>query len=399
MKYWPIVLLSLAFLLPLTAAAQDPPRSYWVVIGAFRQEANADRLVKAASKQGLSAQKAINPAKDLFYVYIFQSNTSKPAFAQVIKIKAETNYKDAWVFRGTLDVPGAITEQPTVPPVVEPEPTPAQPEVQPEPEPEQQPVEPTPTVEEQQPAIVPAVVEEKPKPAGKPFLFRMVSEASGNPVVGEVHVFESAKASQYQIFKANELVYLPPPQNRNATYVIASLAAGYKEMRRTISYADPAASATETGPDQEFVISLPLVRVKTGDYIEFSNVRFFQNTAILQPESQNELDGLAQLMKENTKYKIRIHGHCNGEGNRDIVSKGSSPEFFATHKDNLRENASAKRLTQLRADIVKEYLVSQGIEEGRIQTKAEGGKYIIFPRNSTLASRNDRVEVEVKKGK
>ena len=396
MKYWLIVVLSLAFLLPLTAAAQDPPRSYYVVIGAFRQESNADRLVKAASKQGLSAQKAINSAKDLFYVYVFESSTSKPAFAQVIKVRAETEYKDAWVFRGPLDRPGEKPEQPTAPPVVEPEPEP----VQPEPEPEPKPVEPTPVVEEpKQPPVEPAVVEEKPKPAGKPFLFRIVSEATGNPIVGEVHIFESAKASQYQIFKANELVYLPAPQNRNATYVIASLAAGYKEMRRTINYADPSASATETGPNQEFVISLPLVRVKTGDYIEFSNVRFFQNTAILQPESQNELDGLAQLMKENAKYKIRVHGHCNGEGNRDIVSKGSSPEFFATHKDNLKENASAKRLTQLRADIVKEYLMAQGIEENRIQTKAEGGKYIIFPRNSTLAARNDRVEVEVKKGK
>lgn len=389
----------LAFLLSFQLFAQSG-KQYYVVIGAFKNLANAERLVAKANQQGLQATLQLNAARDLNYVFVLQTSDSKEAFARVIKVKAETEYKDAWVFAGSLgDVAAtpAVVEKEPEPIVTQPEPVIEKPvEVVPAPaeEPKADSVAMPPAVE---PATVEPVVIEKP--AGKPFVFRMTSEATGNEITGEIHVLESGKATQYQSFRSNETVYLLPPKNRAATYQIITFAPGYKEMKRTINYADPAASASETGPNQEFVISLPLVRVKTGDYIEFSNVRFFQNTAILQPDSKNELDGLVQLMNENAKYKINIHGHVNGEGNRDIVSKGNSTEFFDTNNDNLKENANAKRLSQLRADIVKEYLVSQGINESRIQTKGEGGKQLIYPKGSTLASRNDRVEVEIKKGR
>lgn len=369
-------------------------------------QANAERLTQQANRENLGARYALNPAKGLHYVYVFESKESKKAFAEVIRIKAATKYVDAWVFIGRL----GETEVTTIP---EPDPQPEvvtekkkdEPAVVVEEKKEEPAIEETqPVVEEPAPVVqkadsTPPLAEEKPKPVGKPFFFRMISEATGNAVVGEVHVLESGKATQYQAFRSNELIYLDAPKNRNGTYQVVTLAPGYKEMKRVVNFNNPAASATETGPNQEFVISLPLVRVKMGDYIEFSNVRFFPNTAILQPEAQNELDGLVQLLKENEKYKIKIHGHVNGEGARDFVSKGSSTEFFTTSTDNLKENGTAARLSQLRADIVKEYLVSQGIAEKRITSKGEGGKQMIYPRNSTLASRNDRVEVEIKKGK
>lgn len=393
-QFSPVLLAFLLSILSIQLFAQSG-KQYYVVIGAFRNLANAERLVAKANKQGLQATLQLNTARDLNYVFVLQTSNSKEAFARVIKVKAETEYKDAWVFSGILgnvETTPVVVKQTPEPIVTQPEPV------------VEQPVEVVHTpVEEPKadsvatpPVVEPAVVE---KPAGKPFLFRMINEATGNEVMGEVHVLESGKATQYQSFKSNETIYLQAPKNRTATYQIVTFAPGYKEMKRTINYADPSASASETGPNQEFVISLPLVRVRMGDYIEFSNVRFFQNTAILHPDSKNELDGLVQLMNENTKYKINVHGHVNGEGNRDIVSKGNSTEFFDTNNDNLKESANAKRLSQLRADIVKEYLVSQGIDAGRIKTKGEGGKHLIYPKGSTFASRNDRVEVEIKKGR
>lgn len=406
-RFWSVLALALPFCLALSfrLSAQSSPPRYFVVIGAFQVQGNAERLTALANKENLSAQYAINPAKGLFYVYVFESGESKKAFAEVIRIKAQTKYADAWVFKGHLGETVAATQpEPEPQPVVVPEEKKEEPVVVEEKKEEPVVEEPKPIVEEPDPIVekadsTPPIVVEKPTPAGKPFLFRMISEATGNTVVGEVHVLESAKATQYQAFRSNELIYLEAPKNRNGTYQIVTLAPGYKEMKRVVNFNNPAASATETGPNQEFVISLPLVRVKMGDYIEFSNVRFFSNTAILQPEAQNELDGLVQLLKENEKYKIKIHGHVNGEGTRDIVSKGNSTEFFATSTDNLRESGSASRLSQLRADIVKEYLVAQGIDGKRITAKGEGGKQMIYPRNSTLAARNDRVEIEIKKGK
>jgi outer membrane protein OmpA-like peptidoglycan-associated protein len=194
-------------------------------------------------------------------------------------------------------------------------------------------------------------------------------------------------------------VYLPAPRNSTGTFQVKTLAPGYKESKRSISYADPANSAASVGPDAEFVIALPLVRVKQGDYIEFTNVRFFQNTVILHPDARGELSGLAALMKENPSYKVVVHGHCNGEEARDITTLGTSTEYFATAPGNVRENVDAKRYTSLRAETVKAFLVQEGVEPSRIKTKGEGGKNLIYPKNSTLSARNDRVEVEVKKGR
>lgn len=380
---------------PLRAQSED---HYYVVIGAFRIVENAERFVNSVQSDFPAARMAFNQAGGIYYVYVFERSLAKEAFAEAIRMKAETPYKDAWVFKGQLG-----EQERSTPPVVKeetrPEPlTPPVEETKPDPKPVVAPPieEPAPTEPEKEAEVVP---EEKPTPVGKPFVFKMTSEATGNPVTGEVQILESANATEYQSVKSNELVYLTPPKNRAATYHLVTLAPGYKPMKRVINYSNPQAAASEVGPQQEFVIALPLVRVKTGDYIEFSSVRFFPNTAILQPESQNELDGLAQLMKENEKYKIKIHGHVNGEGNRDIVSKGGSTEFFTPTNENVRENANAKKLSQLRADIVMEYLVAQGIDPGRIQTKGEGGKQLLYPKGSTLAGRNDRIEVEIKKGK
>jgi outer membrane protein OmpA-like peptidoglycan-associated protein len=216
-------------------------------------------------------------------------------------------------------------------------------------------------------------------------------------VNGEVHILTSPKATQYQAFPLNKIVYIKAPSSGVLSAVVA--APGYKEMGKAINYEDPAASSAEIGTQQEAIISFPLVRVKLGDYVEFANVHFFPNTAILQPEAKNELDGFVDLMKENLKYKIKIHGHCNGKKSRDITSKGNSTNFFAPDPANLKETASAKKLSEYRAQIVKDYMVSQGIEASRIGVKGEGGNQMVYLSNSSHAARNDRVEIEVSKSR
>jgi len=370
--------------------AQNSPSRYYVVIGAFTRQENAVKFADRANKLNFSAQYAINTERNLYYVYILDTGSKKDAFAFLVKIRVETEYKQAWIFSGQLG------QQQTAEVIQkEPEPVKEEPivEVKKE-EPKKDSVITAPAVKVDSTAVK---AELKPKPDGKPFYFKLTNGEGGNEVNGEVHIMTSARSNQYQAFPVNRLVYIKAPTG--GTLQITTLAAGYKEMKRAINYSDPAASAAEVGANQEAIIAFPLIQVSSGDYVEFSNVRFFQNSAILQPESKNELDGLIDLMKGNPKYKIKIHGHCNGNKQRDAVSKGSSAEFFAPDPGNVKESVSAKRLTELRAEIVKDYLVSQGIEEDRISIKAEGGKANIYPSNSTLAIHNDRVEVEITRGK
>lgn len=376
-----------------SANAQTEP-NYYVVIGVFAKLDNAVRYTNQANQKGFSAQYAINPRKQWNYVYLFQSNDKRKAYAFLIRLRAESEYKDAWVYTGQLGdgQPAVVEEKPVEEKPVE--------EVKPvEEKPVEEPIK-IDTAKVDSTAMKPVEekpIEEKPivkKPAGKPFIFKLQT-AEGEAVTGEVHVQESANATRYQAFKGNETVYIEAPQNARGNYVVVTQAAGYQPVSMILSYREP---SPETGPDGEAIIQIEVSKVKRGDYIDFTNVRFFRNSSILEPVAQNELDGLVDLMKESTGYKIRIHGHCNGNQDKEGSILGSSTNFFALEPGkNKIGKFSAKELTTERAATVKAYLVSQGIAASRIDIKGEGGKIPLYPEGGTLGQYNDRVEIEITK--
>ena len=394
-----ILYLAIFALLPVLAQSQSgAPRRYYVVIGVFAKIDNAIRYTAKANKNNFSAQYAINPPRKLYYVYLLDTDERAKAFAFMIKMRVETDYKDCWVFIGKLGEQTAapVEEKPVVEkPVVE------------------KPVEERPVIEEKKDSIVfepvpmdtvvvvkeePKPVEPKPvekKPEGKPFYFKLVNVESGNDLKGLVHVQETGRATQFQAFRANEVAYLKAPLNKKGTYKVTTQVPGYQQVVVTITYNEPGLTVGDQG---EFILPFELKKAKAGDYIDFNNVHFVRNSSVMNPESQDELDGLAALMKENPKYKIKIHGHTNGKLTREIIVLGSSQKFFAMDpSNNKKETASAKVLSEERAKGVKAYLVSQGIEPSRILTKAEGGRIPLYPEGSTLYGYNDRVEIEVKK--
>jgi outer membrane protein OmpA-like peptidoglycan-associated protein len=390
---------ALLFTLAGTFAHAQTPDNYYVVIGAFRIHDNAIRLTDQANKQNLMADYAMNPRQSLYFVYVLQTPDKARAFSFLIKIKATTAYKDAWVFKGVL---GQLAVSET--PKTQPEPVVVSPVQEPvrEPEPQPEPTKNEPTPEpQQQPEVKP---ETKPAPAtkleGKAFVFNLIDAKTKQPVVGEVQILEGPRATQYQAFRANESVLIKTPKNTDGVLVLSTVAPGYKGETRSFSYQTPNLPEGKVGSGEEYIIDLELERVTRGDYVEFNDVRFFANSVALQPESRNELDGLAALLKENPKYKIDIHAHCNGKQDREVNThtEGADP-FVLDPSKSKKVRLSAKRFTQQRGELVKSYLVSQGIETKRIAVTAEGGRVPIYPANSTLAGRNDRIEIQIKKGK
>ncbi len=385
---WLAILVFVVLLAPSTAWAQN---EYYVTIGVFAVKENAVRYTAKANKAGFNAQYAVNPKQNYYYVYLLQSGDKRSAFAFLIKIRAETEYKDAWVFIGHLglDQPAAAEEKPVEPavtPAVTPVVTPGQ-----EPGPQQATQEPKDSVIEVKPTPPPP----KRVVKGKLFTFKFLNEENGNEIRGEIHFSESKKATQYQAFKADEVIDLPAPRNAAGVYYITTVAPGYTPVETTFSYKEPNDVASGTGEEGDLIIPLSLSRAKRGDYIEFNNVNFYRNSMIFHPEAQSELDGLADLMKEHKDYKVRIHGHCNGNEDRDIFTMGTSTKFFESDPGNVKKKSSAKELSLLRAEALRNYLISQGVEEDRMKVKGEGGKLMVYPQNSVYANYNDRVEVEV----
>jgi outer membrane protein OmpA-like peptidoglycan-associated protein len=171
-----------------------------------------------------------------------------------------------------------------------------------------------------------------------------------------------------------------------------ALLPGYRQSSLVFGYFNPPIA---TGAKNEEIITLTLDKARAGDYIDFNNVHFFKNTSIMRPVSQAELDELVNLLKENLKYKIKIYGYCNGTQDRESYTMGTSTNFFAMDpKANKKETISSKELSVARAENVKAYLVKQGVDPSRINTKGEGGKVPLYLESGTLSQYNDRIEIE-----
>ena len=115
----------------------------------------------------------------------------------------------------------------------------------------------------------------------------------------------------------------------------------------------------------------------------------------MRPESRYEINSLLDMLKENPNYQIKLHGHTNGKASGKIISlEEGSTNFFSLSK--TKEGfGSAKKLSQERADIIRQFLVSNGIDPSRMQVKAWGGKRPIHDKHSTRAQENVRVEIEI----
>jgi outer membrane protein OmpA-like peptidoglycan-associated protein len=385
--------LGAALLLLLSSICYAQQDSYYVVIGGFANEVNAQKFVDRALELNFPATYALNPERNIYYVYVRATGNKGNAYA-ILKRMQEEDFRDAWVFKGSLDgahLASAVKREPVNEPVIRPEKTePVAENINPEEAPRDTVTQVTEPPKDPLPAEV--------KPAGKAIVFKLVNRDNGNPVTGEVHLLESERANQYRGYKGNEKVYVVPPANASGRWFVACTVIGFQPYGRIVGYANAEQLKDATlGPDQEVIIPLELSRVTKGDYIEMDNVRFFENSNIFKPESERELSELVAMMQEGLGYKIKLHGHTNGDHVREIISRTGDQNFFEVDPGNNRHEGTAKELSTLRAETVKSYLVGKGVDASRISTKGEGGKQPIFDPKGTAAASNARVEVEIVK--
>lgn len=112
--------------------------------------------------------------------------------------------------------------------------------------------------------------------------------------------------------------------------------------------------------------------LQEGDNLVLNNIQFAVNSAVLQAAGKAELDKLVTLMKENPGIEIQLSGHTSSEGTA----------------------AANRELSLNRVRSCKDYLVSKGIDDGRILIRGFGPDKPVAP-NDTEAGRakNRRVEM------
>ncbi|MFM7328728.1 MAG: OmpA family protein [Bacteroidota bacterium] len=190
---------------------------------------------------------------------------------------------------------------------------------------------------------------------------RVLSKVGNAPIAATITV--SGSASKEVRSDAQGLYILEIP--REGIYSLQAEARGFIGKVEKVDLSGNRKQTMEIG----FVLQ----PAEVGAVVNLSSVLFRQSSAMLLPESYDELDMVASFLTINPDIRIELSGHTDNRGDRSL---------------NFR-------LSSERVKKVKGYLVSKGIEESRIIGKGYGGSKPIAD-NKTEDGRRQNRRVEFK---
>ncbi len=119
------------------------------------------------------------------------------------------------------------------------------------------------------------------------------------------------------------------------------------------------------------------------------NVHFHGNSCVVRSDSDESLQELADFMNYYDDVRIRIDGHVNGKMGKGYLKKAarSNPE--------RRQYKSGRELSLARAETVRDFLISEGVDESRIVCEGKGGTEMLYkkPKTQKENQANRRIEV------
>ncbi|MEK6782726.1 MAG: OmpA family protein [Bacteroidota bacterium] len=373
----------------------DSGDSNYVVIGAFAIKDNATLFVENTIKLNLLPKVAINPTRNLYYVYVLHTGDSSMANGQARKIRIETPYYDTWVYKGTLlgidgkqigaNVGSGISQKLNFEEKADPKITKT--------ETSTQVLNANESVEPPKQNSVPAEEQvTKVEDGAKGFIFR-ITTTTGEELKGEVDIIDADRLTKAASYEGNKPLRIKPV-NKTGKITLVCEVFGYRKVQKEMNYNSPESTADVVIKNGDMVVPFEMIRLYKGDIAVMYNVFFFNDAAIMRPESRYEVSSLKEMMEENPKYKVKLHGHTNGNGSGKIIRMGDNKNFFSLtgSKDG---HGSAKELSESRAEVIRDFLIAEGIEASRLVVKAWGGKKAIHDKRGNRAQENARVEIEV----
>ncbi|GAA0893883.1 hypothetical protein GCM10009122_35630 [Fulvivirga kasyanovii] len=390
---------------------------YYIVVGAYspNKEHYARRYVETINKNGKEADYGFNSKKNLYFVYLDYSQNYKAAISEMRRTRENQQFSDAWVFvcsgkeglvmneeekRRAKETTEVLNKE-----VEELDDLYAEKFKKEEEDTDDGVSDNKETTEEitQDPSEEMAeggnaTVAKTGTLKDYQLMFHLENARNSKGVEGDVQVIDTERAKLLKVAPGNEYVELQDPNNGTGELTLICDVFGYRKSQKNINYyrpfKDTVSAELNILPDV-YVVNFDLVRYHVGDIVVMYNVYYYNDAAVMRPESRYEVNSLVEMMKENPNYKIRIHGHTNGKSPGKIITMGDSEGFFALSDDNKEGFGSAKQLSKERAEIIKSYLVKEGIAADRMEVKAWGGRRMLYDKFSTQAKHNVRVEIEI----
>ena len=402
MSLYPRILVGLVILhCSAIAFAQDSKEltpGYYLVVSAYAksQQKMAQQYVEVLRGKGHHAEYGYNSSRKFYFVYLKYFNNLQESLRDMKKTREQGSFTDAWVRVVSGDIPSVADPDSSRPPGSSATVTSTPPEINPAD---------AVSYQNQAPASDgirvtdnPEIVQYPVMTLGNTEVFLSLFNARNNRIVeGDVDVIDTERAKLITKVKGNEYLNLPDPNSKSGQLTLICDVFGYRKIQQEINYPLPLADTVKEFVDlmgTTLVVNFNLVRYHKGDLATLFNVYFYNDASVMLPESKYELNSLLQLLQENPKYRIRLHGHTNGNYRGKIISMGPEKNFFSL-TGSVQRTGTAKELSYDRAEIVKAYLESQGIQSDRMELKGWGGRRPIYDKNSANAKRNVRVVVEI----
>lgn len=405
--------------LPVYGQLENDFRSYYVVIGAFAIKRNAINFTAKAAKT-YPAKFEMNRSRNLDYVYILKTDDKQVAVDEAMRLRGSTSYDDTWVYHGVLGMDADITIRGR--------------DINPATEQKIRKVSLADNLEselsssanqeterkgtraneveskvtksneagsnlaKENEAVAernePESITEPEDPNAKSFWFKISRVDNNVTIEGVVDVIDTERARKIGTYDGNVRVNVKAPVNPEGGVSLICEVFGYRKVQRDINYSNPEGEDI-TSENGATVVPFQLMRLQKGDIATMFHVYFFSDAAVMRPESRYEVNSLLEMMQENPKYKIRIHGHTNGKASGKITSLNNDADNYFSLNNTRDGYGSAKKLSLLRSEMMRDYLVSNGIDAKRLQVKAWGGKKPIVDKFHAQAQSNLRVEIEI----
>lgn len=387
-----VILIGASFCGYSQATFTSASKGYYTIVGAFAIKENAIKYNASLNKSGIHSACGYLASRNIYYVYTMKDDNVSPCLKQMRELKKKPEFWDTWVryiddnAANTTEI--RIVEEPTTP----------APET-------------TPVVTASAAPTTIAVAEEEPEgpeqqivipdkvTLGNTEIFLSLYNASNDRVAeGMIQVIDTDRGRLISEVKGNTYLILPDPKSKSGNISLICDVVGYRKIQKEINFNEPLADSVFIEQMGTSIIAhFELVPYRRGDIRVLYNIYFYNDAAVMMPESRFELNGLETMMKDNPTLQIRLHGHTNGNYHGKIIRRNPDGDFFSVAQDARTTVGSAKELSESRAEVIRDYLVSRGVDASRIEVKAWGGKRPLYDKNSANAKKNIRVEVEIVK--
>jgi hypothetical protein len=193
-----------------------------------------------------------------------------------------------------------------------------------------------------------------------------VLEKGKGPVKGVVIRLTTPAGANYHTDETDEDGYaevlVPVGQKYEVSYLSLGLTRGDIVATETVS----------NEPKQTIKLTLRYKRLPPPPPFVLSGVTFDTNKSTLKSESTTRLDVVVEFMKLKKSSRVEISGHT----------------------DNVGSAKSNKGLSARRAEACRSYLISRGIDGGRITAVGYGSERPVAPNdNDENRQKNRRIEV------